>query len=420
MYIGFPNHKKINFCNIFINLTRNRVKICIILAIFAFLFFMNINANYCEYVKAEDDSADIEQDLQDSTFAILEDIDFTALEVLLENEDINFSLLNGKSFKEYVKAIISGEDNVGLDFFFSLLMQKIKTFISQIIAPFSIILLIILLTALFNNLRGSKISGVSEIVFLICYAGVVLISAHLISGLILNTKNNIANIQKQMDLIFPVLITLMTTIGGVASVGAFSPLISFLSLLVSKIFLYILFPIFTLSLILSIIGNISNNVTLDKFNAFLKSCFKWVIGTTCAVFMAFLSLKSILAISKDGLTIKATKYAIKNYIPMLGGYISDGFELVKAGGLIAKNAVGFAGVILIISSSVSAILSVAVIQISFKLVAGIVEPVGDKKSSKFLYDIAENLRLLVVIIIGIALMYFFTIYLMICSLSGVL
>lgn len=419
MYIGFPNHKKVNNCNIFFNIARISLKYSIIFIFFAFLFFMSNNANFCGYSVAESASSDIEQDLQDSTVKILNDIDFTSLEVLFENSEIDYSLFNGRTFKEYVKAVIEGEDDVGIDTFFSLIIQKIKNFISQIITPFSVILLIILLAALFNNLRGNKITGVSEIVFLICYAGVVLISSYLISGLIVSAKNNIVNMQKQMDLIFPILITLMTASGGVASVGAFSPLITFLSLLVSKIFIYVLFPIFTLSLVLSIIGNISKNVTLDKFNAFLKSCFKWIIGTTCAIFMAFLSVKSIIAVSKDGMTIKATKYAIKNYIPMLGGYISEGFELVKAGGLIVKNAVGFVGVILIIYSSVSVILSIAIIQICFKLFAGVIEPMGDKKSSKLLFDIAENLKLLVVIIIGIALMYFFTIYLMICSLSGV-
>ena len=104
---------------------------------------------------------------------------------------------------------------------------------------------------------------------------------------------------------------------------------------------------------------------------------------------------------------------------MLGGYISEGFEVVKAGSFIVKNAVGFVGLLLIVSVCVGPVIMIAVTQMGIKLLSGIVEFVGDAKRGVFLQSVASSLKLLVAIVIGVALMYFFTIYLMISSLSGI-
>ena len=112
------------------------------------------------------------------------------------------------------------------------------------------------------------------------------------------------------------------------------------------------------------------------------------------------------------------RYAIKNYIPMLGGYISEGFELVKAVGILIKNATGGVGIVLLFFDILSPLIMLAIFELGLKFVSGIIEGVGDKKSAKLLFDVAGSLRLLVVVLIGVGLMYFLTIFLLLCSASN--
>ena len=419
MFAGDSDSKKSTFCNIFHNITKKHIKLHIFLLIFAFLFLLN-NIDSKNVYAENDDVVDVEIELNNATSNILDNMDFSELENYLQNSQFNYSFLNNKTFKEFVVDVVNGEEEFGIKEFFIFLINSFKSLSIQLLSPLLSVFIIILLATLFNNLRGRKISGVSEIIYLVCFAGVVLILSYVISGIVINVKDSISNVQNQMNILFPILITLMTGIGGVATASAYSPLMAMLSFLISKIFFYILFPLFSLSLILSIVGNISENVRLTKFNGFLKSSFKWILGIVCSVFLAYLSVKSVVQAGKDGLSIKATKYAIKNYIPMLGGYISDGFQFVKAGGLIVKNAVGFVGIILIVGTCIIPVLSVGVMQLGLKFLSGVVEPLGDDKSAKFFLSISDSLKMLLAIIIGIAIMYFFTLYLMISSLSGVL
>ena len=287
------------------------------------------------------DEKSVEEELSDSTNDVLNDIDFSELEDLVLELDVD--LFSGKTFKQYVKDVIDGKESFDISTFFQMMKLMIAKNIKTILSPLLIVLCIALLCVLFSNMQSGKMGEHLEIVYLICFSVVVIIVSVIISKLVLNSKNGIMKMQKNMNAIFPILLLLMSNMGGAISAKAYTPLVSVLSNIISNIFVYFLLPLFSLSLVLSIISHISPNTKLNKLNGFIKSLFKWVIGSVCAVFMGYLAIKGFTAGASDGISIKATKYAIKNYVPILGGYISEGFELVKAGSLIVKNAIGFVG-----------------------------------------------------------------------------
>ncbi len=419
MFVGCAHSKKSCGNNNRTNLVLKKKIIPYFLLFFAFLFFMtnlsNLSTNYCY---ADEPQEDIEKELEEKTSDIVDDIDFSYLEEVADEFD--FKLFGGLGFKEFVLSVIAGDETISIADILNIVVSSLKDSIKKLLAPLLSILVIVLLCSMFNNIRSSKISGVGEMICFVCFAIVVIIVASLSAGLVSSTKNSLLSLQKQMNSIFPILITLMGLMGGVVSVKAYSPMLAFLSNAVSNIFIYVLLPLFSFSLILSFIGNLSKNTRLDKLRDFIASLFKWVIGTTFAIFLSFLTIQGITAGSSDKVSIKATKFAIKNYIPFLGGYISDGFELIKAGGLIVKNAVGFAGIILLFATIIMPLLSIGLLELSLKLLAGVIEPTMDKRSSTLLYDIAKSFKLLVAIIIGVALMYFLTMILVTITLSNVL
>ena len=61
------------------------------------------------------------------------------------------------------------------------------------------------------------------------------------------------------------------------------------------------------------------------------------------------SLQGIAVGSFDSLSIRTTKYTIKSYVPVMGGYLSDGMDLILSSTILIKNSVGLVGVLLIIS-----------------------------------------------------------------------
>lgn len=418
MWTCNANIKTTHSNNYFHNLIKIALFFMLFVLSFAFFIFVN-NFNKNNIACAENAKEDsIEEELEDSTNDVLSEIDFSELEDIVSLLDEN--LFNGKTFKEYVSDVINGKEEFNISTFFGFLKSVLVKNIKSILSPFAIILCVCLLCLLFKNLHTSKLQGASEVVYLICFSVVVIIVSVLISKLVSNAKDSVVQMQKSMNAIFPILLSLMTAMGGTISVSAYTPLVLVLSNIVSNVFVYVLFPLFSLSLVISIIGHISSNTKLNKFNLFLKSLFKWILGVVCAVFMGYLTIKGFTAGSSDGISIKATKFAIKNYVPLLGGYISEGFEIVKAGSLVVKNAVGFVAVLIVAFLCLMPVLSIAICELTLKLLAGILEPVGAMKTSGLLSSISDSLRLLVSIVVGVAVLYFLTIYLLTCTVANII
>ena len=168
---------------------------------------------------------------------------------------------------------------------------------------------------------------------------------------------------------------------------------------------FMLIYTFIFSVVFTIIGNLSNEVKLDKFNKFFSSLFKWVIGGIFTIFLAIIAIKGLTASSIDGISIKTAKFALKTYIPILGGYLSDGFNLILASSMLIKNAVGGVGLLLFLLTIIAPIVNLVVLSLGLKLVAAIVEPISDNKIPNFIYSVANLLTMLIVCLIAVAFMY---------------
>ena len=396
-----------------------------LLIVFTFTFaFFILTTNYFNidletFIVAKSEGvSDVE--INASVSDVLEEIDFSELENIIHENPYFEEIFDGDDLKTIIKRIVAGEVVLSFDTLWNVVLQYLKEVFFQILSPLLVVLVIILLCNVFNNLKSKSISGVGNVVYLICLSVVLIILIYLSANIINSTKNTLLKMQSHMRTIFPILITLMSLMGGNASVKAYTPMFTFLSNTIMYVFIYVLLPLFLASFILVVIGNLSENAKLTKLNLFINSLFKWVVGSVFAVFMSFMAINGISAAAGDGVSIKAAKYAIKNYVPMLGGYISEGFELIKAGGLLVKNATGVISVVFIILNIFSPIVSIALLELGLKFLAGIVEPVGDKRSSTVLFGVANSLKLLVVIIVGVSLMFFLTIFLVMCSVSNFL
>ena len=211
------------------------------------------------------------------------------------------------------------------------------------------------------------------------------------------------------------MLTLISSIGSVVTASVYQPAVAFLSSIISQIFILILVPVFIFVLVFNVVGNLSSNVKLEKLSNFFTSLFKWIIGIVFTLFIAFLSIQGITAISADGISIKTAKFALKSYVPILGGYLSDGISLIMASSVLIKNAVGVSGLVLLLATIISPVTKVLIFSLSLKLVAGIIEPLSEKRISNFIYGVAKSLSMLVACIVGMGFMYLISVGLVMCS-----
>lgn len=395
--------KKINYPH----RTPNYIKrTCILLIIIISFFAIIIQPTYTYC--ASTSLIEISEELQHNVDDMLYDIDFQPLQDTISNFDDNqlkmFSLDNVKS---KVQSILNGEQAVDYNTILEVVFQIIIQLVVQYMPMFALIIGIGVISSLLGQIKSKfNEKSTADIVHFVCFCLIVVILTTSIKKLTTSTTNTLLTMEKEINVIFPVLLTLMTGIGAVSSVGVFQPIMAVMSTIISQLILKVVLPIFIFSFTLNIIGNLSNNVKLDKFSSFLSSLFKWIIGITFTIFFAVISIQGISAGAFDSVSLRTAKFTISSYVPVMGGYLSQGMDLILASGVLIKNSIGLVGILIIISSIMSPILEIVIFSLMLKAVSAILQPLNNNKLTNFLHDTSKIITMLSSCIIVVGFMYF--------------
>ena len=341
-------------------------------------------------------------------------LDLSGLDKILEELGLeDGGLFENKTFTEKVQSILDGEFAEDTQGFLQAFLKLIFDGIIKLLPVLSGIAVVAILCGIITNMKSGFISqATGEIVFFACFALVIVLTLSCAAGLIESAENAVRLLKKQMNLAFPLLLTLMAGVGGVVSAKAYQPAVALLSGGVAEIVANVILPLFVFTLVFSVVGNLSKSVKLSKLTDFFKSTSVTILAITFTVFTAFMSVQGLTAGAFDSVSIRAAKFATKSYIPILGGYLADGFDLILAGGLLVKNSVGVAGLLLLVSTILSPIIQILAVTFGLKLVAAIVEPATDERITSFLTSVSKNLNMLIVAILAVAFMYFISIILL--------
>ena len=225
----------------------------------------------------------------------------------------------------------------------------------------------------------------------------------------------VSSLRSQMQAVFPLLLTLMATSGGSVSVAVYRPAVLFLSEMIVNIIAGAVFPLAALICVLNMVGNMSKEIRLKNFSALFASIIKWLLGLSLTAFTVFLTIQGITSATYDGLSFKAAKYAISNTVPIIGGFLGSGFDLVIAGSVLIKNSIGSCGILLLLIVISAPLIKLAVFHLFIKLSAAVTEQVGDAGISEFLTTLSGTINYFTAGLLAVGFMYFITMLLMICS-----
>jgi len=347
--------------------------------------------------------------LQENINNQLQNLDLSKLENFFNNID---NLPNNTNFFSYISGLLEGKYDLKFDSIFSYVFNALFRNVSSLVPIFVSVILIALFCNIMQKLKGNFASeGISEIISFVCLLSIIIILTSQIIALWENTKNIIENIAKLTEIMSPIILTLMVASGGNASAMVYKPTVAFLSNGVISIFLYVIMPLIAIMIVFYIVSSFSSTTKFDKFIEISASIIKWIIGLIITIFTVFLSIQGITSATFDGISLKATKYVISNSVPIVGGFIRDGFDLVIAGSVIIKNVIGITGIFALFYIILSPILYIVAFSLLLKFVSAIIQPVADGKIICFCNGMSKCITYLSVALISVGLMLFITVLL---------
>lgn len=322
---------------------------------------------------------------------------------------------DGKTVVDRLLAYVKGADFDYTGFgkqLFSVLFAKV----GDILPAFACITAITLLSGLISTLKSSTLGQTSsEMIFIITYVAALIPLVGVLTEIFERSTASVTAMQKQMGLVFPLMLTLMSASGSAVSAAVCRPAVAFFSASILSVIQSVVFPLTMTIIVFSMTGKLTKDLKIGKFTAFFKSINKWIIGVCVSVFGIFFTLQGITAATYDGVVRRAAKYAIGNGIPIVGGFLSGGFDLAVAGGILIKNSLGSMSIFLMLAVLFEPLVLLISVNLLLRLVSAITQPFGESRISDFLGETAENLHYCTAGLLFTAFLYFLTIMIMIFS-----
>ena len=276
--------------------------------------------------------------------------------------------------------------------------------VTNIKAIISILVIIIIHSILKSISEGLENDGISRLIYYVQYILIVTIIMSNFTDIVKLVQDTSNNLVGFMNLLVPLLITLMMYTGSITTSSVIEPIILFMINFIGNIIQTLIIPLVLIFTSLVIISKISDKVQIDKLSKFLKSGIVWFLGIILTIFVGVVSLEGTLASSVDGVTAKTTKAVVSSAIPVVGKILGDAVDTVLGCGIVLKNAIGLVGVIIVLGICIMPIIKLAILTIFYKLVSTVVQPVADEKIVELLEQIGDIFKIFLGILCAMSFM----------------
>ena len=280
-----------------------------------------------------------------------------------------------------------------------LLGQEVTSSLKVLISILVIIVIHGILKSITDSLENNNVSQIIYFVQYILIVTLIMSNFTEIIKLVQEAANNLVGF---INVLIPLLLTLMVYTGSITTSTVLEPIILFISNFTGNIIANVLIPVVFIIVVFSIISKISERIQIEKISKFLKSSVVWFLGIVLTIFVGVVSLEGTLSSSVDGITAKTAKAAVSSVIPVVGKVLGDVVDSVLGCGVILKNAVGFIGVIVIIGICIMPIIKIGTLSIIYSLASAVVQPVADEKIVKLLDEMSGVFKLLLAILCSLS------------------
>lgn len=282
------------------------------------------------------------------------------------------------------------------------------------LAGMILLLLLALLCGLLTQLGESVQHGAQTAAFYVCYAVICAMCARMFQTAIQGGTDAIHAMSEFVTVATPVFATLLGAAGQFTGAAIFQPVLYGAATLILSLTGELLIPLISAIFVLCTVNCISTDFSLSKLCTLLQKAVKWMIGMALTVFSGISVIYSLTSGTLDTLGSRTIKFAIGNFIPLVGGMLADSFELVLSCSAILKKGVGVAGMVVILLLFAGIAVKLVAQLWLFRLGAALMQPVSDKRIVALLDHTADCISLLFSLLCMCALLFLIILVMLIC------
>ncbi len=334
----------------------------------------------------------------------------------LLNEAISSVESGEVDFEEITKEVEEGK----IFDFSKLLNEAINLLFGEIKGSISMLIKLVVtavLSGVLCNLKLSKVEGgTAQVSFFACYSLVAAMVINSFYELLSFSSSTVDSLRIFMQSLIPALAAVISA-GGSVSLAAYTPVLFGTMQIIAHIAQNVFLPLIFTVTALSVVNNLSERFHITKLVELLRQILKWGLGLLLTVFVGLLGIQGVSTAFLDGVAGKTVKYALCNFVPVVGGVLADSASAVLYSMGIVKNTLGIAGIVALVTICAVPLAKISAMGILYKLSAGICEPMADKRIVNLLSEISASITQIFGILLMVCIMFIISIAIL-CMLSG--
>lgn len=309
--------------------------------------------------------------------------------------------------KEQVLRLLKGNPVVNVE---TLITGLGKLLIKEVILNFNImgqIIVLCVFCAILQNLHGAFESNtVSKLAYSSCYIIIAIIAIKSFHTAMNYGAQAIDTMVGYTQALFPTMIALLVSVGGITSSTVFQPIIfGSISLIITAI-KYFIIPMIYFSAVLSLLSNLTEGIQVSRLASLLRQTAVGALGVMLTVFLGVISVQGVASSSFDGLTIKTAKFAMDKFVPIVGKFLNDAFDTVVSCSMLIKNGIGVVGLVVLLLICLFPLVKIFSIIAIYKITSALIEPILDNQIVKCLNDMSNSLLVLLSSVIAVGVLFF--------------
>jgi stage III sporulation protein AE len=253
-----------------------------------------------------------------------------------------------------------------------------------------------------------KNNNVSETGFYVTY---LLLFGLLISSFILASRvaaETIGAILDFMKALIPAYLMSVAFVTGATTSMVYYEAALGLITLVDFIMIKVIIPMINFYLVIVLANNLSKEDMLSRLAELFATAISWLLKSLLALVIGFSAIKGLIVPVTDQVK-RSILYKASEAIPGIGDALGGVTETILGAGVILKNAIGVAGLIMILTICAVPFIKLLMITVVYRVGSAALQPISDKRLIECISASAKSAALLLQTVFVGAVLFLLTI-----------
>ncbi len=299
------------------------------------------------------------------------------------------------SFGEYVNKLVSGQMPFSLETVFQTVANGFLSNLEQERKLYFYLILIAVVGALFSNfgalLQGKQVADTAFYAVYLLFFSVLLTAFHQVSQI---ASDTLGQLLEFMKILTPSYFMTMAFSQGAMASGVYYQFTLVMITLADYVLVKFAVPAIHIYFMLRIANQLSGRDMFSKMAELIRDVVKFAMKTLFGVMMGINVVQGLLLPVASKMESSAV-VKIAGAIPGVGNTVSTVTNTVLCAGTLVKNAVGVAGVLVVLFYCGIPLLRLIASRFLFQLAGAVIQPVSDKRIVACLSGVTEALQMLV-------------------------